>query len=84
MALSVVGSVAGSFARSEVSPIVHAYVGDDAGVTTTGGNITVRATHNEGKPTRGAKAKAFAGSGGALLGASGAIAWAKSDADVEA
>ena len=80
----MVGSVSGSFARAEVSPIVHAYVGDYGNVTTTGGNLTVRATHNEGKSSRGAKAKAFAGSGGALLGASGALAWAKSDADVEA
>ncbi|HEX7107116.1 MAG TPA: hypothetical protein VF218_14200, partial [Acidothermaceae bacterium] len=84
VALSVVGSVAGSFARSEVSPIVHAYVGGNADVATTGGNLTVRATNNDGKASRGAKAKAFAGSGGALLGASGAIAWAKNDADVEA
>src|SRR6185437_15582525 len=78
------GSLAASFARSEVSPIVHAYVGESAGVNTTGGGITVRATHNEGKASRGARANATSGSGGVLFGASGAVAIADEAADVEA
>jgi hypothetical protein len=67
-----------------VSPIDHAYVGASTNVTTTGGNVTVRAGHNTGKASRGAKSNAFAGSGGALLGLAGAIAKSNSSASVEA
>jgi hypothetical protein len=77
------GALAGSFTFATLAPVVTASIGSGAVLNTTSsaGQVRVRARHNAGGGD-GAVAKALAGSGGALIGISGAVAVAKSNATV--
>ncbi|NNU43172.1 beta strand repeat-containing protein [Ramlibacter montanisoli] len=79
------GSLAGSFVFANLAPAVSATLGSGATVHTTtgGGNVRFRARYNT-LGGDGAVATALAGAGGALLGASGAVAFSDSEANVTA
>ena len=79
------GALAGSFAFATLAPTVFSTLGAGAVVTTTNastGTVRFRARHNVGQ-SDGATAEAIAGSGGALIGASGAVAVSDASATME-
>jgi hypothetical protein len=76
------GALAGSFAFATLAPSISSSLGVNANVTTNTGLVRFRARHNVGDAS-GAKADALAGSGGALIGASGAVAVSDASATLE-
>ena len=76
-------SAGGSTATAELTPHVHAFVGENSEVNVRTGEIIIAATHNQGTTENGAHANATASSGGAVAG-SGAFADATIELDVDA